>query len=598
VGCNPLLSAVVAAKTGTTGLIVGTVLTGATGGLGYLPAVGTPVCVSSSAPFIGPYSLVDIPGFTGATGVGAALNNYPYGIPAATGVVLYRDTVQGDFVVDMWDAPMPEAEVSVALRGTGFIKQVYKDNVYYIGTANSAAQVFPNPYYYQNIPGSPYIAPVASGGGYIFWDSWDNDGPNTVGCATSSYNPCSGGMGPYHFWQALSIGTNSFGVGDSTVTSTQAAELAVIRTLYGDTTIARDFVVYSDNHGEFMVAANGDFKTDLSACATNVLGGGKHCKPGDKVGTATITAVADYPDFVKHFPVASNALTVNWLWGGYKDVTVEAGETDQFKYVVFHAMDRDNFCSAASTGAVLLHPALSTNVNNTWGFSVFTNPPETVDFLIDSGEGIIIATSGNPVVVNTPFATEAAPAAAGLPSGERGNVIGVPTYSVADETAALTGKKTFPLSPLAAAGQTDECQAWIKVSNSLLGQTNVLVIAHDDLGEGNIGFDKVIDLTSTMSYTLNFRWSLITWQGADNIPVGDALKGGAGTKNPAGNDISASVTAVYGWDAAAQQWLAYFPSGVNVPGANNLTALDLGSAYWVAITGPGSVTWTVSTNVD
>ena len=172
---------------------------------------------------------------------------------------------------------------------------------------------------------------------------------------------------------------------------------------------------------------------------------------------------------------------------------------------------------------------------------------------------------------------------------------GLPTRSIYDETAVASGMKFFPLSSLAAAGQTDECQAYIKVSNSLLGILNVLVVAHDD--EGNIGFDKIVDLTGTTSYTLNFRWSLITWAGADNIPVTDALKGGASTANPGGNDISSSVTAVYGWNASSQTWLGYFPNGVNVPGANNLTALSTGQAYWVAITGPGSVTWTVTTNV-
>jgi len=173
----------------------------------------------------------------------------------------------------------------------------------------------------------------------------------------------------------------------------------------------------------------------------------------------------------------------------------------------------------------------------------------------------------------------------------------VTTFSVFDNEPALTGIKEFPLSPLAAAGQTDECQAWIKVSNSLLGVVNVLAIAHDD--EGNIGFDKVIDLTNTTSYTLNFRWSLITWAGANNIPVMDALKGtGTSGLNPGGNDISASVTAIYGWDQAAQQWLGFFPTGVNVPGANDLTALKTGQAYWIAITGPGSVTWTIASNVS
>jgi hypothetical protein len=324
-----------------------------------------------------------------------------------------------------------------------------------------------------------------------------------------------------------------------------------------------------------MVTANGDFKTDLTACAANALAGGKLCKPGDKVGTGTISAVADYPDFKKHFPVASNTATVNWIWGGYKDVTVEPGTTDQFKYVVFHAIDRDGFCNAAAAGAVSLHPVLSGAANDTFN----GNPAETVDFLIDSGEGIILSTSGSGTT--------------GVNDGKQ-FATGVQTYDVATRKAA--GLLTFPLSSaLTPTGATTECQAYIQVSNSLLGVLNVLTIAHND--EGNEGFDRIIDLTGTTTYTLNFRWSLITWAGADNIPVADALKGGASTKNPGGNDISAQVTAVYGWNQTSQTWLGYFPSGASVPGANNLTVLNTGQAYWIAITGPGPVTWTVTTNV-
>ncbi|MES4792474.1 MAG: hypothetical protein C4321_05345 [Chloroflexota bacterium] len=477
-----------------------------------------------------------------------------------------RDTAWKDFDVDWWDAPMPPALVSVAARGTGFIKQVIKSDVYYLGTPNTTSQVYPNPFYATEIPESPFISAVAAGGGYL-WDSW-----GTNGIAD----------GPYTFWQPVRIGTNSAGIGES-LSSTDTAELTIIRNAYGDSTIARDLVVYSDNHGEFMVTANGDFKTDLSACATNALAGGKHCKPGDKVGKGTITATADYPDFRgKHFPVASNAVTVDWTWGGYKDVTVEPGETDQFKYIVFHALDRDGFCGVPS-GTVSLHPVLSSsdagNNFSSLGARYNGDPVENVDFLIDSGEGIIIAQSGGGTINDgKQFAT------------------GLTTFSTAANDPASTGIKEFPLSPLAASGQADECQAWIKVSNSLLGIVNVLAIAHDD--EGNIGFDRVIDLATTTSYTLNFRWSLITWAGADNIPVMDAIKGtGTSGKNPGGNDISASVTAIYGWNASAQQWLGFFPSGVNVPGANDLTALKTGEAYWIAITGPSSVTWTIATNI-
>jgi len=526
-------------------------------GLTSTPAVGSGVAILSGTPFEGPYSTLDIVGLASQGLGGAALSDWdPNNI---------RDTTLDDGDVDWWDAPMPAAPVSVSIRGTGFIKEVLKDEVYYLGTVNSSAQVYPNPYYIQDIPASPFIPAVVAGGGY-HWDTWGSDGP--------------GGLGQrvYRFWSPAYVGTNSEGFGDGTVTAAQATELAAIRVAYGDVTIARDLVVFSDNHGEFMVTANGDFKTDLTACTTNLLAGGKHCKPGDKVGTGTITATVDYPDFRgKHFPVLSNAATVTWTWAGYKDVTVEAATgVDQFKYIVFHGLDRDGFCSSLGIGAVLLHPLLSGSANDTFN----GNPAETVDFLIDSGEGIIVGSAiGGTINDGKQFAT------------------GVQTFSTAVNDPAVTGILEFPLSSLAATGAVDECQAWIKVSNSLLGILNVLAIAHDD--EGNIGFDKIIDLTNTTSYTLNFRWSLVTWAGADAISVSDAIKGtGTSGNNPGGNDISASVTAIYGWDAAAQQWLGYFPSGVNVPGANDLVSLKTGQAYWIAITGPSSVTWTIASNVN
>jgi hypothetical protein len=521
----------------------------------FTPPVDAPIYLAT-VPFEGPLSLIDLPGFN----TGAAPSNL---VPGAI-----RDTTFKDFDVDKWDAPMPQAPVSVKIRGAGFIKQVLKQDVYYIGTANNfASQKFPNPYYIANVPAEPWLSAISAGGGFL-WDSWALDGPGGAG------------QGPYVFWQPARIGTNIVGVGDSTVTAAQAAELANIRTIYGDGSIARDLVVFSDNHGEFMVTANGDFKLDYSGCATNIIAGGKHCKPGDLVGSSTITATADYPEFRgKHPPVASNAVTVDWTWGGYKDVTIEEGETPQFKYLVFHALDRDGFCAFpyATQGTVSLHPVyspLDEVINPGAGITGYVDPIENVDFLIDAGEGIIVGQSSGTLNVD----------------GTRQFATGVRTFS----TAVNTTLKEFEFSPLAAAEQTDECQAWIRVSNSLLGIVNFLVIAHDD--EGDIGFDRIIDLQGTATYTLNFRWSLITWSGADNIPVADAL-GGTGA-NDAGNDISAEVTAVYGWNQASQDWLGYFPSGVSVPGANDLTVLRTGNAYWIAIKAPGPVTWTYATNVD
>ena len=546
------------------------------------PAAGTPIfAASGGVPFEGPYSLIDIPGLAVNNGgiAGAALSNI-----AGTGNSATRDTVLGDGTIDWWDAPMPPANISVSIRGAGFIKQVIKSDVYYLGAANSTAQTYPNPYYISNIPDSPFLPANVAGGSYL-WDSWGQDGPAADGGIGSSNPPGLQGAGPYTFWTAVIIGGNELGIGETQSATLQKA-LADARTDYGDPTIARDLTIFSDNHGEFMVAANGDVNLDYSGCSTNSLAGGHECKPGDAVGTGTVTAVADYPMLKKHAPIGSNAATIDWTWGGYKSVTIEkdpAGNA-QFVYVVFHALDRDGHCGNAD-GAVLLHSALtgidSNSVSGT--DAALGSQLETVDFKIDSGDGIVLATSGPADTLNdsASFAT------------------GVYTYSLAAAQAKVTGTPTtfFPMDAAnAAAGQTDECQAWIKVSNSLLGQTNVLTIAHDD--EGNIGFDRVLDFQQTQNYTLNFVWTLFTWAGADNIPVADALAGGANTKNPQGNDITDQVTAIYGWQADTQTWLGYFPSGVNVPGANDLTSFHTGQAYWIAIKGPGNVTWTITTNVS
>ncbi|GIW18879.1 MAG: hypothetical protein KatS3mg064_2036 [Tepidiforma sp.] len=467
---------------------------------------------------------------------------------------------------------MPPALVSVALRGTGFIKEVLKDEVYYLGTPNTptvaalGTQVYPNPYYWTEIPESPFISAVAAGGGYL-WDSF-----GTVGSA----------MGPYQFWEPVRIGANSAGIGEA-LSSTDIAELGIIRAAYGDNTIARDLVVYSDNHGEFMVAANGDFKTDLSglrdqrARRRQALQARRQGRQGHHHRHRRLPGLPRQA-LPGRAPTPSRSTGPG---AATRTSPIDDGRDRPVQvYVVFHALDRDGFCSVPS-GAVSLHAVL-TSADDATDFSSLGaryngDPDENVDFLIDSGEGIIIAQSGGGTINDGKrFAT------------------GVTTFSVAANDPAVTGIKEFPLSPLAAQGQTDECQAWIKVSNSLLGIVNVLAIAKDD--EGNIGFDRVIDLSTTTSYTLTFRWSLITWAGANDIPVMDAIKGTG--KNDAGNDISASVTAIYGWDAAGQKWLGFFPAGVNVPGANDLTALKTGEAYWIAITGPSSVTWTIATNVD
>jgi hypothetical protein len=219
----------------------------------------------------------------------------------------------------------------------------------------------------------------------------------------------------------------------------------------------------------------------------------------------------------------------------------------QFIYVVFHALDRDGFCQPPP-GAVSLHPVI--------------NMP--VDFIIEAGDGVIIETSNG-----------------GTPFGRSANDI--LTFST-----AVNAAKADPIASFEHLMDVpDECQAWIRVSQSIPGPLRVLVTAPGD-GGGDIAWVADLERETSVDVTLNFRWSLVTWQGADDAAPGAALVG------PSGNDISDDVTAIYGWDAATQTWLGYFPAGANIPGANNLTGLEPGTAYWVAIEGPANVVWSMA----
>ena len=100
--------------------------------------------------------------------------------------------------------------------------------------------------------------------------------------------------------------------------------------------------------------------------------------------------------------------------------------------------------------------------------------------------------------------------------------------------------------------------------------------------------------TSPMStLTLTGLWTLVAWPGASGTPVDTALSGGA---DHCGTNVLSQVSVVWGFDAATQTYSAYFPSAMNVPGANDLDSLTQGLGYWVALSDPSSnVTWKVET---
>jgi len=97
----------------------------------------------------------------------------------------------------------------------------------------------------------------------------------------------------------------------------------------------------------------------------------------------------------------------------------------------------------------------------------------------------------------------------------------------------------------------------------------------------------------TVTYTLYFRFTLLVWTGKNNIGALAALSGQETPDNPQTNNVSGSVGAIYRFNGSTQSWEAYFPGSDGVPGANNFTTLQNGTAYFIALKGGGTMSWTV-----
>ena len=95
-------------------------------------------------------------------------------------------------------------------------------------------------------------------------------------------------------------------------------------------------------------------------------------------------------------------------------------------------------------------------------------------------------------------------------------------------------------------------------------------------------------LQQSETLTLYFRWTLTGYLGPD-VDILTAL-----AENPsADGDLTEKVSALYAWDSENQKWTAFFTYGVGIPGANDFTELTTGTAYWIATTSEGTVTWEI-----
>lgn len=205
-----------------------------------------------------------------------------------------------------------------------------------------------------------------------------------------------------------------------------------------------------------------------------------------------------------------------------------------------------------------------------------------VDVLVTAPGGVSVAAAGSKFTYGTlPVITSISPA-----TGGSGTVVTITGTGFTGATSVMFG--TVSATPTSVSDTT----VVVTAPTGVTGAVDIQVVTPSGtsaiVAAGRFTFPG-----STVTYTLAVRWSLIVWQGTDGISVTAALRGLETPDNPATNDVSGRVTAMYRWNATAQKWDGFFPGSESIPGANDFTTLTKGVAYWTAINGSSAVTWTI-----
>jgi large repetitive protein len=204
-----------------------------------------------------------------------------------------------------------------------------------------------------------------------------------------------------------------------------------------------------------------------------------------------------------------------------------------------------------------------------------------VDVLVTTPAGTSVGTAGSKFTYGTlPVVTAISPA-----TGGSGTVITITGTGFAGATSVMFG--TVSVIPTS----VTDTQIVVTAPTGVSGAVDIRVVTPAGTS-AIVAADNFTFPGSTTSYTLSVRWSLIVWQGKDGISATAALKGLESPDNPATNDVSSRVTAMYRWNPA-QKWDGFFPGSESIPGANDFTTLTKGVAYFTAINGSSAATWTI-----
>jgi len=226
---------------------------------------------------------------------------------------------------------------------------------------------------------------------------------------------------------------------------------------------------YTDNRGEGMFFANGDFMLSYDDCRTDPVSGAPDCSPGNVAGNSTITVIGDYPYFRKHPAVLSNPVEKTWTWGGFKRVTAQALDVNHTA-IIAHLKDRDGFCKydvgsdPTATNGVTTSPSLHPVQG------------EEIEFILNTDVGRIIEVSPNgayqPPAPHAPL-TDA-------------RVVRLEDGTIIDRSAAVAlAEDERVLDYFGEARpvyEDDECQAWVVIEHPLGEEPNVSIRFHDPEG--------------------------------------------------------------------------------------------------------------------
>jgi hypothetical protein len=207
------------------------------------------------------------------------------------------------------------------------------------------------------------------------------------------------------------------------------------------------------------------------------------------------------------------------------------------------------------------------------------------------------------VLVVTPLGTSANTAADDFVYGG-GPII----TSISPTNGPQAGGNTVTITGTGFTGATSVTFGATSLTPTVSSDTSISVVAPAGTGtvdirvvtpvgtSPNTAADNYTYGSVTTTFTLYFRWTLLVWNGANGASVAAALSGQETPPNPATNDVSGIVTAIFKYNNAQQRFEGYFPGSANVPGANDFTTFTQGEAYWFAINSSSGASWTVLVN--